>query len=387
MSYDIYIYLEENNEEKIEEILYENFYQQTGNEFLFETDNFVIHFSEILSIEEEDIPPDIFNSYPGLKYSIEINIEGKITKKTIKAVQRLSKKIVKTCKGYILDSQNEVANQKPIKYKLKPDKENNESLHLYFYFENENFDFDKKNISLINIVKKYLPEALPRRYGRYEPPQYKIERNGESHFINFLKESDYDIVWYPYKPVKWYFMSIPNDDKNNQIENNRFRCATIDIEISLSVLEFEGWYNKIVRFWFEASVLLNTFFSEIRIGESPNMSWWFKGIPRKLGIGALVNEKYSSFWPNITESINCEERFKYCLIPFDKRKDQSVDQLIGNPPEKISHVERKIGFFKRLFSKKKNPLLNGAFIDDIEYPKIFPFDLNYGFIQFDNRRK
>src|SRR5262249_29982623 len=82
--------------------------------------------------------------------------------------------------------------------------------------------------AFLDVLRRYLPEALPKRYGEYEPPKYRLDVNGLDHFVAFLRDHAEDvIVWYPSHPVVGVsFYTVPNWGVGRQ----GFKCSYVSIE-------------------------------------------------------------------------------------------------------------------------------------------------------------
>ena len=45
---------------------------------------------------------------------------------------------------------------------------------------------EKGRLSFLTLLEKWLPEALPKRYGEYEPPQHLFAKTGVKHLERFM---------------------------------------------------------------------------------------------------------------------------------------------------------------------------------------------------------
>ena len=108
----------------------------------------------------------------------------------------------------------------------------------------------------LDILEAELPEAMPRRYGTFEPPQYVFAEAGRSHFLAFLAEHTrgLGIVWYPTAPVANVFLQIPDPVGASK---RGFRSARLEITIDADALRQTGWQTALQRFWRRASLLYN----------------------------------------------------------------------------------------------------------------------------------
>ena len=99
----------------------------------------------------------------------------------------------------------------------------------------------------IELMEDMLPEAIPRRYGLYEPPQYLYTETGREHFLAFLqKHLDKIVVWYPHRPVVGVYLHCgPKWGATPQC----FRANHVEVEIEARVLEQPGWNTGLARLW------------------------------------------------------------------------------------------------------------------------------------------
>jgi hypothetical protein len=103
-------------------------------------------------------------------------------------------------------------------------------------------------------------------------------------------------------------------------------------------------------------------------GESevhPIASWFWRGVPPRLGHAAVIGEPYLSIWPELRERVTCEEGLAF--VTADSWRDGTdVADAIGGVPERlaIGHMPLK----NTLFST------SGAATERYEgYPSVFPF--------------
>ena len=56
--------------------------------------------------------------------------------------------------------------------------------------------------AFLALLERCVPEALPERYGLWEPPQHVFEETGREHLMAFLSEHMGEvIVWYANRPA------------------------------------------------------------------------------------------------------------------------------------------------------------------------------------------
>ena len=302
LSYDLRIYTVK--KQNFDDLRMNMNYLTCNEGFIFPMNQSQILVSREIEIDDEDIPAHINCQLPGIRYLIECNLEPfSCSKKKISELLKIAKQIAKNGHGFIENPQtDEIIFPSGIKRVMEYEKTERFSIvELSWWFNYDLLDNLEILQKLLHEIEKTIPEALPRRYGSYEPPKEKYTSIDE--FVVFLKNSiDDSIVWYPSKPVIYVNLSIP---KNVGPIYSGYRFGYFSIEIDAVVLSMPGWHTSINRLFRNASQILNPFYGDIRILNNfirsrtgawtdndtenhPIVSWWWNGIPRRSGLGLVL---------------------------------------------------------------------------------------------------
>jgi hypothetical protein len=317
---------------------------------------------------DEDVPDDVAGRLPGIRYLVELSLEpigapaaGKAT------LTKLAKQIARSAHGVIEDPQagtielpSGVKRYGPIAH--APDSDVS-VLELSWWFVHDRFR--DQLVTFVDTLARFLPEAMPRRYGPYEPPEHEYARTGREHFLGFLGSNlTSSIVWYANRPVLGVYTAISRDPGWITFAGRpAFRCNRIAVELDAAVLEQAGWQEGLVRAWREVSRVLAPFFGDVRTlhhytarGRTlsfgrhtevhPIKSWWWNGVPPRLGHAAVIGEPYLAAWPELRERTTTDANTGLVFVstPDWRTADDAAD-LIGGVPERlaIGFMPRKVG--------------------------------------------
>ncbi len=353
MSYDLEVYLV-NKPELVEGI---------------ESKNWLISVHDICCVEEEDIPVDVRRQLPGIKFLQRVTIEGLAPDSAYKKALALVKKIAKSYRGVIVDQQQGLIETprglKRIQVGSFCKEDSGKQFEVSIFFNNLDVITPNNLDKIVNILSGSMCEALPRRYGLIEPPEYKLENQGIEHFLEFLKQYYKDsIVWCCSKPFSYIFLSVPEQIGPT---NMGYRCAKLSIIGSCSALSDDGFCLELIRVWKKLSILLSSFYSEIREGECPIKSWWWNGIPATSPICCLISEPYINLWPEFKEYANTNEIGQLFSISNDRN---TLVNLWNTLPSTISQPSQ----IRREFDPETGELWSESIISDLLYPTKWPFD-------------
>ena len=280
--------------------------EENENYFMLRYKNYDITVWKETPIEEEDIPQHICKEIPGLKYLIEFNLSPiSSDEKKIKEALRIAKIVAKENIGVIENPQtNEINLPSGLKRVSKIEKTERFSIIEMSWWFNHKSILEGYNLSkLLETIERFMPEALPRRYGLYEPPK-EVFSDIESFKSYLLIDSSHSIVWYPSKPVDYVNFGVPEFIGPTW---QGYRFGHFSVSIDAAVLEMPGWITTIERCFNAISLVLNPFYGDIYILKNhirsrtvsyhdiqteshPISSWWWNGIPKELGVGVLIGE-------------------------------------------------------------------------------------------------
>lgn len=264
-------------------------------------------------VDLEDIPRAVQEALPGIVAVIDLHLEPLgAPQRAYSTLLKTARRLARVAHGVLEDPQAETLETPRGIHRFKPGRKDKNalSLELSWWFTEPIVARQSGLETFLGALRRYLPEALPRRYGLYEPPQHKFEDTGLEHFTQFLLEHLRDplgIVWYPRRPVVG--LSLRANDRWGPTKKG-FRANYLSISLESSVLERPGWFTQIQRFWREIPRLLRPFYGEARflqpwsclqdlrdgVERHPIAGPWFAGIPSKLATALVLGPEYAPLW-------------------------------------------------------------------------------------------
>lgn len=266
------------------------------------------------AVEPEDVPPGAAELLPGLSSLVELSLEP-ITapKAALSALISTARSLAAELAGVIEDPQEGTLSlPRGVKRYEKPMREERFTvLDLSWWYASSRLRSDDGPSTLLAILAKHLPEAVPRRYGLWEPPQYKTVDTGIAGLERFIAENlDDSPVFYATRPIVGFSIA---DGGATTHPHLGFRANQITIEAEAAALDQPGWEQAIRRVWRDLSCFLQPFYgearllsnfmwhgatmhSDIRTEVHPVRSWFWRGIPPKLGLACVLGPPYSTLW-------------------------------------------------------------------------------------------
>lgn len=131
-------------------------------------------------IEPEDVPEDVVPQVLDPATSWQVVVEGS-SPTEIAPARRFAKALAQAARGVALDEQTEdVLGAKKSRHVDRPGAEIVRVLDLEWYSP---ASAPPAPALWLELAKKLFPEALPRRYGGYQPYPYRLDRDGEGPFV------------------------------------------------------------------------------------------------------------------------------------------------------------------------------------------------------------
>jgi hypothetical protein len=372
MSYLIKVWTENNPERKKE--IFSNFNLVFNKKInLYESNKDGSQISvECLRVEPEDVPEVIIAENSKIKYLADINIEPiNASKYIIDYAFSIAISIAKESNGIIQDDQvGKITFPSGVSKKPKitpiPEKKPHSELVFSWWFLEDSPILNKEGFKvLFEKFKSILPEALPRRYDVIEPPKYKIEKEGEDHFLSFFEKNKFDSpVWYPYKPVLdvWFSVKPKPGFRTMLGGGNMFSSNYASISFKGEVLNDGELRERLQLAWIEISKIINPFYGDARViyslidengyvvadkeqlkgltTEHPIHRFYWNGIPRKLGMAAVIGEPYLSLWSEVKSKAYKLDNNLAFLSTKNWNLEHELSDAIGPVPSRIAQVPK-----------------------------------------------
>lgn len=327
-------------------------------------------------VEPEDIQPSISELMPGItcKYDISVEPIG-APDSAYKKAKTTASKLAKETFGVVFDPQEgTVTPAKGLKrYVPVARDERFETLMLAFWFVGLSMESKEGFKRFVDLLRGALPEALPNRYGLYEPPKFKLAEQGIDHYIDFHFEHLNDfIVTYPNRPVVGSHLTYRPCCANMGFMSNYF-----SIELEKSCLAQPGWNQQVERTFKQFIEYLDPFYADIRTisgntrsgatyacdtktGFHPIRHAMFRGVPDLRSHGVYVGKEYIEYVKKKTNGID----FNNGLMMIDATFGKETCKL------KIDKKCRQKWIPKWARSKHGGKEVNWCDV----YPEFFPFN-------------
>jgi len=315
----------------------------------------------------EDVPDDVNAILPGIAYLSELHLSPIHTGADGKRfLVRTAKSLAKGAYGVVEDPQDDtVTTPSGIKrFVSLPPSESASLLSLSWWTVQGALACHANASAVLDVFQLLFPDALPRRYGLYEPPQHVYAETGRPHLEEFLKTNlSNGVVWYPHPPVADVSIRVPPQVGWNYLG---FRCARLDIEVDAELLRQPGWDAALRTVWERISRVVQPFYGDVRTlhgytrsrghywhgsgtQQHPVKAWWWRGIPAEPAHAIVVGDPYRSLWPSLA-----------AIAP-------DASGLVFVPTEDWSSSDDVCSFLEPPPDAVVQPVRDG------QYPRVWPF--------------
>lgn len=345
--------------------------------------NWLINISHPVRVEAEDIPPEVGAQLAGISFLTELNLEGDFTPSVVSRAISISKFMAGRVHGLVLDPQRDCVLTPSGVRRIEQARidERIDVLDFSFWSLESPILTEIGRRQVLDLFESTLPEALPRRYGTYEPPEFKYEDSGRSHFERFWTQNFHDIlVWRTNRPVVSIRSSCP---RVVGATRKGFAANHFGVQVERSILSQPGWQVHLSRLWIALFDLLSPFYGDVRIlrsqpkngyfGEDdeahPVRSIWWRGVPEVLGCAMVFGKEYQVLWPEAMRSAETRGDLRF-VSTGDWSNGETIETMTGSVPEEISS---RPFVWPASYSKLNAP------INSIEsYPERWPFGNPFG---------
>jgi hypothetical protein len=116
---------------------------------------------------------------------------------------------------------------------------------------------------LLSLLARHCPEALPTRYGQFEPLQHRFDGDAPDDFVRFLLDNEAgDAFWFASRPSFGGSSFAPHADKYAPADDDPLRIAHLEVSFDGNVLAAdERWTAALVDLFIAGAKELGAFFA------------------------------------------------------------------------------------------------------------------------------
>lgn len=333
-----------------------------------------------LPVDMEDIPDEVYRSLPGLAFLTDIHLEPiSAPESARKFATKVANAIARPAHGAVLDEQEDALTvpRGVMRYRAEPGN-SIELLTFSWWWLGDQLATVQGLSRFVHLLAAHVPEALPRRYGSYEPPEFKFAEQGHDHFVRFLHDEATDfVVMYPTLPALGLTLNLQDHTGHGP---HGFVANHLQLDFDRSALAQPGWAAGLSRLWRAVSFLLEPFYGDVRTltgYERRGSRLWvprdaenhpvdgpfWAGLPAGPAHAFVLGDPYTSLWPVTTDADGPEGELRLEAVE-DWSGEDDVFELVGPPPADLADP-------LRVSQGEPGSFPFGAIH---EYPDVWPFD-------------
>ena len=218
-----------------------------------------------LLVQPEDVPEQIAEALPGIAHLVELTLEPwDAPASALAKLRALAKRIATAGHGVVEDPQagSMTLGSRVQRLSSLGTSDDAALISMGFWYESGPLSDPDTAPELLDVLSRHLREALPVRYGEFEPPQFRLERDGRSHLDGFMRQHLREFaVYYPSAPVAHLHISVPQSIGPSR---QGYRSGRLVIDIDTAAISQPGWQAEVAKAWRELVQFVQPFYSDVR---------------------------------------------------------------------------------------------------------------------------
>jgi hypothetical protein len=310
------------------------------------------------AVDPEDVPEDVRTALPGISHMVEFNLEPLGAPQAAYALlKRVAKAVALQSHGAVADPQSGIVTTPAgvRRWVSQPRSQTVTALQLSWFSIDDRLASRAGLERVVRCLEHHVPEALPVRYGQYEPPSFRYSETGLGHLLDFLAE-EYLVpgnlglaVWYPKRPVLDVNLSLGVGKRRS---GDGWRCHRLTMTLDAAVLGQSGWPTAVQRLWRRMTHEAHAFYADARVlrnyrlGSGTEAEWrasgrhpvcgpvW-TGIPRDGALAVALGPPYLSRWPEFELVADREDAHAF-VTPPKWTLDGDALAVVGTVPDRLA---------------------------------------------------
>jgi hypothetical protein len=213
--------------------------------------------------------------------------------------------------------------------------------------------------SLVPLLAPRCPEALPTRYGSWEPPPHRFDRAEPDPFVDFVARSeDGDGFWYASKPSFGGSFIAPHADEHAKPADERFRIGKLEISFDGNLIAAdEKWREGIVELFVRGAETFRAFFAAAQV----ESGWTVSRNNRPWATGSVVQESEHFLRGRLWQGL---PPVPIWLSFYGHPYRELVAEAVHRPPQEATERPRKTLLGRLIGGAEAHPFAEQPQVDD-----------------------
>lgn len=312
------------------------------------------------TLEREDISEEIQKIVGAKRQLYRIHAEGTLTPEDQDAVDGWLRGLVLATKGVLIDLQTNLF-ETPTKsgHIVHVPDTPKEHWWMTFSFENGEGFYETGFETMLRRIAEIMPEALPQRWGYYEPLQQKVENGDVSALIAGFK-NETDVLQKAQTPFGHISMWIPCKKTSDRYHpthflKRKFALGNVRFEVKPKIFSSPDVLTRLMALFEDPCVELDVVYGAILKENAIDADWyWWRGVPQMRQHTVCIGAAYRAVWTDFVDAGKPIGRH-HCVVKTDR---------FGNRPPALP---------RNLTPSRRGPVQSDA----PNYAEVFPFDFEY----------
>lgn len=328
MSYDLVVWTRGGPSSFTETLKNESFTPISSDHWECAAKNWMISVA-IDPVADEDIPDDLYARVRGITHHVSVHVmpSGAPASAKTKA-RRLARTMAEVGQGAVQDLQTDQlsvaksARPKSIKAGKSEVPQTSHAILSLVWCMNHSKVMTPDGVNqLFDVLTRFLPEALPRRYGPHEPLRFELAKMGKAHFIQTYCDDPGTSIYCKQPAISLSLPSFAHGYRKTGAEK-RYWVNEVAMTLDARVLNDPVWAAHLPKAFVAISRCLQPFYGEARrlrgyeiarngallfktrdvpetangMSEPSPVSPWWAGIPRTPAIACVIGSPYLDLW-------------------------------------------------------------------------------------------
>lgn len=255
----------------------------------------VVNVEPAIRIEAEDLPPGLRAMLGKRSWQSDLHLEGEVTPDGLAALERISREVIEAG-GVVVDLQRDTVldsdGERPI-IQLEDGDQDEEWFGLHVFFNQADRVSTEGMATLLGIIEQELPEALPHRYGTYEPLPYRWNDGGAEAFLERWDRKD-PPSWIGKTPASHVFSSF---DYVLIGRKSEFRAGRFEFLFRAKLARQPAKLLGVLRLAERFAIELDAFYVALIAGDQGKGPFW-KGLFPSDHLMLILGRPLLDCWPD-----------------------------------------------------------------------------------------